>query len=373
MTRGAVSGGVTRASGAKPGDRARTPGAATNGRLDALRETLAGSRLTAPLRRAWSGRGSCLMYHRICTDDQAFDEGFAPNRELSVRVGAFDQQMRFLAANCNCLALGDAVALLKAGRLPPRSVVVTFDDGYLDNLTLALPVLRRYGIPATVYVTTGLVERKTELWWYDLEAIIRSTEALHIDWQGVIRVENTRTPAQKRLCYQRLNRVLKRLQPDEQRALMRAVRGTTRPPLAYANDVLDRGSLAALAGDPLITIGAHTDHHPALSRLPRMQLEHEMTVSRDKLERWTGRRVEHFAFPFGGREHAGKREFSAARETGFTSAVTTRLGHLLPMHASHLHALPRVAVGYHDTLTRLEFKLSGLDCLIRRPLAHVMV
>jgi len=137
--------------------------------------------------------------------------------------------------------------------------------------------------------------------------------------------------------------------------------------------VLRRQQLAKLAADPLITIGAHTHHHPVLSRLPGVALRHEIGRSRELLEAWLKHPIEHLAYPFGGNAQACKREFSAARELGFKSAVTTRLGHFHKFHGKHLLALPRVAIGNRDCMARFEWKLSGLYSLFRRPASRILV
>lgn len=342
--------------------------------MDGLRRTLVGSAVTAPLRRTWSGLGTCLMYHRICTEDYRPNDGFSPNHELMVREGEFDAQMRHLAANYNCLSLPEAVRLLKKRRLPRRSVIVTFDDGYLDNLTIALPILRAHGVPATIYVTTGIVDNSINLWWYELESIIRSEDRLNYRWNGKCRTENTAGYRRKLACFNRLSRKFKRLTPVNQNRLLDRLRnGSGTPPFSYRRYVLDPKQVKALADDPLITIGAHTHHHPDLSHLNENLMRREVEVSRKLLEEWTGKSISCFAYPFGGREQAGRREFRIAEELGFESAVTTRTGHLHRFHSTQLHALPRIAIGHDDTMTSFRWKLSGLECMMRRPLSRIQI
>lgn len=345
--------------------------AARESRRDALRRLLADSALTAPLRRAWSGLGTCLMYHRLCSDDFEPDGRFWPNRELVVRESEFDRQMNHLARNYNCLSLPDAVRMLRKGRLSKGSVIVTFDDGYLDNLTLALPILKTHGVPATIYVTTGMVENTTTPWWYELEQIIRHRDRLEFEWNGRPQSTKIVDPRRKRECYARLNRMMKRMNPVDQRVLLERLRDAEGKRLQYGGEVLDRSQVRQLAKEPLITIGAHTHRHPVLSSLSEKLLRLELQESRQLLEEWTGRPVTHLAYPFGGRRQAGRREFRAAEEAGFESATTTRLGHLYASHASRLFALPRIAIGHDDTMTRFRWKLSGLECMARRPLGRL--
>lgn len=344
---------------------------ATESRRDALRRVLVNSRLTAPLRYFSSGLGTCLMYHRVCTEERARDGQFWPNRELAVSESEFEQQMRHLARNYNCLPLPDAVRLLRKGRLPRRSVIVTFDDGYVDNLTLALPILKAHAVPATIYVTTGMVENTTTVWWYELEQIIRRQEYLMFEWNGQHVSEEIVDARRKHECYDRINRMMKLMNPVEQdRFLDRLRDGSTRRHHAIA-EVLDRSQVRSLAKEPLITIGTHTHDHSVLSSLTHRELVVELQGSRRLLEEWTGKPITHLAYPFGGRGQAGRREFRAAEELGFESATTTRLGHIQSFHSGRLTSLPRIAVGHDDNMTCFKWKISGLESLARRPLGRI--
>jgi peptidoglycan/xylan/chitin deacetylase (PgdA/CDA1 family) len=344
---------------------------------DSWRGMLARSSVVRPLARFFAGQGSCLMYHRICDSKQAAiasNSNFLPNQELIVSARAFDQQMAFLARHYNCLSLPEAIEQIKTGHLTPDSAIVTFDDGYLDNLTLALPILRKHRVPATIYVATGLVEQATSLWWYELEHLIRARSRLHILWRNRNIRFSLHGPAEKYKAYFYLNRLLKGMSPVEQADFMAAVRaGPQQPRFNSASLMLHRQQLKMLAADPLITIGAHTHHHLVLSRLPEIRLRHEINRSRDLLQSWLKRPICHLAYPFGGNQQACKREFLTARELGFESAVTTRLGHIHGFHRKHLLALPRVAIGYQDCMERFEWKLSGLYSLARRPASRIHI
>ena len=334
------------------------------------RGALARSRLVGAL-RPWTGLATCLMYHRICPDQTAHDSdssGFAPNRELSVTVSAFDAQMAFAAKHFNCIALPEAIAGLARGKLPERSLIVTFDDGYLDNLTLALPILRRHGVPATIYVATGLMQQVGMPWWYELEMLVAAGDGFHVnrDQQTQLFFSTIDTAAKKK-TFETLNTMLKRMNPADQTRIMDELRKDSINGDKHRNQFLNRRQLIELAADPLITIGAHTHHHLALSSLSPIRLRHEIVRSRALLEGWLKRPIEHLAYPFGGQAHASTREFNLAAELGFASGVTTRLGHFQRFHKKNLLALPRIGIGYQDCMARFEWKLSGLYSMIRRP------
>lgn len=338
------------------------------------RGVLARSSVVRAASSPWAGLAACLMYHRICPDQTEHDQvskGFAPNRDLSVALSAFDEQMAYVAQRFNCLSLPEAVEQLARGKLPPRSLIVTFDDGYLDNLTLALPILRKYAVPATVYIATGLINQDSLPWWYELEDLIASTQGFSFQWRGeALQVPTTDTES-KRQAFDKLNPMLKLMDPVEQARFMGLLREGSITHTQQQAQFMNRRQLMELAADPLITIGAHTHHHLALSTLNDIRLRHEMIRSRELLEAWLSRSVEHLAYPYGGHRHASTREFQAADELGFSSAVTTRLGHFQAFHRKHRLALPRIGIGYQDCMARFEWKLSGLYSMVRRPLSRL--
>src|SRR6185437_3528364 len=102
-----------------------------------------------------------LMYHRVA--DVAVD----PWR-LAVSPGWFERQMADLARHRSPMPVGELVDRLRRGTAPKDAVAVTFDDGYVDNLVYAKPILAEYGIPATLFLPTGSVGQPEEFWWDEL-------------------------------------------------------------------------------------------------------------------------------------------------------------------------------------------------------------
>jgi peptidoglycan/xylan/chitin deacetylase (PgdA/CDA1 family) len=117
--------------------------------------------------------------------------------------------------------------------------------------------------------------------------------------------------------------------------------------------------IVELDREPLITIGAHTIDHFVSSQLTPEELTRQAGGSRDHLERRLGHPIEHFAYPFGRAEHASTREFAIIAAAGFASAVTTRPHHWRADSRATMHALPRFAVDYSDTMEDFRWKLGG--------------
>jgi peptidoglycan/xylan/chitin deacetylase (PgdA/CDA1 family) len=332
------------------------------------------SPLGAPVASVYRGVATCLMYHRVaagtCADARARGR-FQPNLELFVAEEELDAQMRWLAREHDCLALPDAVDLLHRGKLPKRAAVVTFDDGYRDNL-LALPILRQHRVPATIYVTTGAVGRTRTMWWDEQERILGCLSKLELEWRGGRLAWPLETQDQKAAAFNDLNRIFKSLPPPRQDELIELLRARahdsgSEEPFFADESILSWEDVQTLDREPLITIGAHTVDHFVLSQLPAEELERQLRESRSALEERLGHPVLHFAYPFGGAEHAGGREFAAAAAAGFTSAVTTRPNHWRAASRHALHALPRLAIDFSDTMDDFRWKVSGLASAIHRP------
>ena len=307
------------------------------------------------------------MYHHIAPGPAVRQARFRPNLELFVAEEEFEKQIRYVAANYDCLSIDEAVQALARGRLPRRSVVVTFDDGYRDNL-LAVPILKRYNVPAAIYITTGAIARARTFWWDEHETILDRLGSLELSWRGTPRRWDLSSHALKQQAFGELNLMFKALPPAEQDELLTVLRNAARaagsePPYFDFNAMLSWDEVAALDREPLITIGAHTVDHFVMRQLPEDELHRQIHECRTDLERHLGHPITHFAYPFGREEHADVREFQAVADDGFASAVTTRPGH---WKASAPHALPRLSVDYSDTMDDFRWKLSGWSAVQQR-------
>ena len=174
------------------------------------------------------------------------------------------------------------------------------------------------------------------------------------------------TPDEKAATFERLYWLL-RDGPEERLratvALLTDAAGVD--PAALATRLcLDWDELRALAAEPGATIGAHTPSHPMLAKWPADVAGREIAGSKALIEAKLGVPVRHFAYPVGDPTSAGPREFALCARAGFATAVTTRPGHLFPVHGAHLHALPRISVnGLFQREDALRAMLSGVPFL----------
>jgi len=270
------------------------------------------------------GGALILGYHRIAHVER--DE-----YEVCVSPEHFDEQMEMLSQYTHPISLSQLVQCLKTGSLPSRSVAVTFDDGYTDNLYQAKPVLEKYSIPATVFVCTGYAGR--EFWWDEIKRLVMSSQAdlgaLCLDvgdnqfqWEqpvGSLDAGNSDVRRQFQLA---LYHFLLPLDNDDLKEAMSMIR--TWAGLSVDDNSILRGmshqELLQLVDGGLVELGAHTRHHPMLPHLPLERQQDEVVSSKKDLKDLLGKDVMGFAYPNGRATVDVKR---IVREAGFTYACTS--------------------------------------------------
>lgn len=303
------------------------------------------------LRPLLSGVGAIFMLHHV---RPAREGAFQPNRHLEVTPDFLRATLCHLRSReIDIVSMDELHERLVQGRFDRRIAAFTLDDGYRDNREHALPVLREFDAPATIYVTSDFAEGTGRLWWAALEAVIAKAEQVDVQiGHSALRLDAS-TPAAKQAAFDRLHDWL-RVLPGEH-DLKREIEALC---TAHGVDMealcrslcLSWDEVKRLAADPLVTIGAHTISHCNLAKQSEEIAAQEMAVSRVRIENTLERPVRHLAYPYGDREAAGTREFALAASAGFKTAVTTRPGMLFAENAGHMTALPRVSLNgnYQD-------------------------
>jgi peptidoglycan/xylan/chitin deacetylase (PgdA/CDA1 family) len=314
-------------------------------------------RLAAPFTR---GVGAILMFHHV---RPAAPRAFAPNRGLEITPEFLDETIRALRdGGYDIIPLDEATDRIRRPLARPFAVL-TFDDGYRDNLVHALPVLERHGAPFAMFVATGFAEGTARLWWVELEAAINALSAVTFEGTEL----PCETDAHKMATFLH---IYWRLRAGTEERLLAEIGA-----LADRAGV-DRGALTrdlcmnwdevtALAANRLCTVGAHTLTHPRLAKLEADAALREIEESRAIIETKLGRAVRHLAYPVGDPTSAGPREFAMATRLGFETAVTTRKGMIFPDHAGLMTALPRLSVnGDFQQRAFIDLLLTGAPFLL---------
>ncbi len=298
-----------------------------------------------------------LSYHRIA------DVELDPSG-LSVSPARFKAHMAMLAER----AVPSPLARLARGDTADAraAVTVTFDDGYVDNLSVARPILERFGVPATVFIPSGAVGRAGGYWWDTLETVVFGAaslpDSLDVEIGGrrlAARVRDdggerdrsgryrgwrvwrgpARTPRQR--LYTRLWEALLVVPDPERRSALRELSswaGTVLPIATHST--LDARGIRELIEGGLIELGAHTVTHATLPELPPEAQRAEIVDGRGRLEELVGAPVAAFSYPYGAYTDE---TVGLVRDAGFECAVTTLPGAVTP--GMDPHRLPRLSIG----------------------------
>ncbi|MBI4364015.1 MAG: polysaccharide deacetylase family protein, partial [Candidatus Latescibacteria bacterium] len=235
------------------------------------------------VRRPFSSGAVILVYHRIA-------EIPGDPQLLSVSPERFASHLAAIRAAAGPVRLLDLVRSLDGGAAPARAVALTFDDGYADNLHAAKPLLERFEVPATVYVTTGQIDSPREFWWDELDRLLLRPEALPealtLEIGGTTRRWEFRETGPRQRAYRELCAALRDLSASHREALLdrlAAWAGADR--LArMTHRALSADEVRRLAEGGLIDVAPHTVTHPALSMLPAEDQRREIEESRRALE-----------------------------------------------------------------------------------------
>jgi peptidoglycan/xylan/chitin deacetylase (PgdA/CDA1 family) len=264
------------------------------------------------------GRLTILIYHRVHDRSSEYEpESFS--------VQTLDWQMAVVSRLFNLLSLQEATERLALGTLPPRALAITFDDGYRDNLTLAVPILIKHGVQATFFIACGGIS-EGRLWNDRLVDSILHSQHQQLTLQDLgLPNFSIRTKAEKTVAISALLERLKVEPPQQQRLLL--------------NQIIDRLEVSLnqrlILSEPEIqelqhlgmTIGCHTMTHPMLSKVSPAFARQDILSSKVELERICGKPVTLFAYPYGKPDvHFEPLHEQIVADLGFTAAVSTAWG-----------------------------------------------
>lgn len=258
-----------------------------------------------------------LAYHRVArlaTDPH----------QLAVTPENFRAHMTYLRDNCRFIRFDEDWSALRE-----PAVAVTFDDGYVDNLHMALPILENTGVPATFFISSGDLDSSTEFWSDELEHLVLNDAAACAEFRLHDQEYGGCWPAERRsqreFLHHWLHHRMLTIAPHrrgEWLDQLRRWRGLGRT-AREGYRALTRKELQHLAVSPLVTIGAHGMTHTPLAILGADEQLWEMAASKQELEGLLGREVAVFSYPFGGRGQIDRLTLRLCRQAGFRRAVTT--------------------------------------------------
>ena len=271
--------------------------------------------------------GAVLTYHRITEPAHERDRLCVPPEEFRGHM------LHLRDAGYRVRPLAELVADAASGSLEGRSVALTFDDGYLDALTSAVPILESFGFPATFFIVGEALDAPHEFWWDALDRIFLSDHRVPA-WLAVTLPAGTiemptASAAERATARDRLTESFYGLGAHARDASLRTLHdwSGTRPATEGPRRPMTANEVARLASRPGLSIGAHSYRHLRLPLLSPADRAEDIRACRTRLETVAGRRVTSFSYPYGFVDAA---TVATVRAEGFDLAVTTEARTLLP-------------------------------------------
>jgi peptidoglycan/xylan/chitin deacetylase (PgdA/CDA1 family) len=289
-----------------------------------------------------------LCYHRVGIEGIPY--------YCTLKPAVFEMQMRYIRNNFNVISIGQLCEELRNPNGRRQSVAVTFDDGYSDLYTYALPILRKYDIPATVYLTANCI-RTGEVAWYDrifLALQVAPGPVLRLPLPGISELP-LGSASQRIETATKIVTVLRRTPaPQKERICASIEEQVVLPSEKLSGRMLSWTQIDQMRSAG-IDFGSHTLSHPVLSQLTPPEIVNELRESKKILEERLREPVLDFAYPFGRFEDYGAISPAIAAECGYRSAVTTTWG--LNSPGADMHTLRRVQFGEQESEAAFGFHL----------------
>lgn len=301
--------------------------------------------LLSKVKNKYARRGVVLMYHRIA-------EPISDPWDLSVSPEHFEEHLKVLKSY-NVISVNELADILaKKSKIPPHTVVVTFDDGYRDNYLTAKPLLEKYHLPASFFIPTDSIGKQKEFWWDVLERICIQSPNLPdklmleqpdmISWD-ISNAEHSNAISPLDL-YLKLCDIVRKMPSTQHQAFIENLE-------AWANNTnerpeyftMDKKELLDLQSNQLFTIGAHTMTHPYLPYFSYAYQKNEIQGGIEFLEELTGNSINCLAYPHGGHNQDTLKILS---DSGIELAFTTHAQHFKAN--TNKYTIPRFQVKNWD-------------------------
>lgn len=308
--------------------------------------------------RAFASRDQAviLTYHSVIDTPLPFPVWQHLERER------FEEQIALIAQSFHPVSMAQLLEDRARGKMQPHSVAITFDDGFRNNLTVALPILRKYQVPMTLFATTAPLGTDNLLWPEHLLAILAATTQPTVRHAG--QDYPTATSHSKTASYRVLCKAVKKLPPDEIPGALAALTkhaGLTEAqlrahPLWAQLRFLSWEEIREMKASGLVEIGAHTVNHWRLTHLPDARARQEIDEAKTMLEKEAGP-IRYFAYPHGVSGDYSETHRTQAVAAGY-EAIFTAL-HYTVTPKTDPTAVPRLGIGSDMSLNDVVYLLHG--------------
>ena len=260
-----------------------------------------------------------LLYHGVTASESEGIENFS-GKHISAQE--FEEHIKHISENCNVLSMDDIVELHKNNQpYPDRAVAVTFDDGFENNHSVAVPILEKYNCPAVFYITAGIIETEIMFWVDKIEDCINRCQHDSINIQlDEMRSFDIRTNEEKIDAVNEIKSYCKKATSAEKnRVIDEVIAKSGITPAVRDTDNYKKMSwqqVREIHEHQLFTIGGHSMYHDVLSSLPENELRKDIKDSIDLLSEKCGDQIVHYAYPEGQEEHYNQLVIDVLKENG---------------------------------------------------------
>lgn len=295
-----------------------------------------------------------LNYHRIGNPgENEFDPAL-----FSVSAEYFDAQVRLLREQYRIVSLAEALKGLATGFAEP-SILITFDDGYLDNYEVALPILKRHGVPATFFLPTAYVGTNRLPWWDAIAYMLRKSlrPMITIGDPDPVSIDLTDYRLALRTVL-RLYKLPAMSDPERFFAQVSEATGVEPPQCAPKRLFLSWADAQEMVHAGM-DIGSHTHTHSILGRMTLQQQKDELAHSKEMIRRHAGYHVTALSYPVGNPTTFSNDTFRALAANGYTAAFSFYGGVNIP-GSTPMFNIKRVPVNFGQSLSHVRLMVSSM-------------
>lgn len=313
-------------------------------------------------RPLFGGKGLIFMLHRVLPENER--NKYTLNKDLAITPEKLEEFIvLFKSKGYIFISLDELYDWFQNKiSLKQKFICLTFDDGYRDNLSHGLPILKKHQVPATIYVTNCLPNGTGILWWYLFEEHVKSARHLNIASSNISKKFTWNSTEDAFNLFGEIGNVIKTIQRDELEPVLSASFRKTKADFEELCQTVSMtwDEIKQIADEPLITIGAHTMSHPSLRQHNEELVVKEMIDSKNELEIRIGKIVNHFAYPFGGEYDVSQRDILLAEKIGFKTSTLNQPGNIFKVNRRNRQALARMPLGNSTSDERINYYLNGI-------------
>lgn len=320
-------------------------------------------KLTQKITSILSGDITIFCYHKV-TNLKANELIGTPDEDLAINTDVFEKHIKYIKDNFKIIDSYDLLNFEKISNIKKKKIVITFDDGYLDNLENALPILKKYDAKATIFITTNFINDNETPWWDRLWKILDLKNNFSFNGKKFLLLHENNN---RKKLFEYLKSKFFLLKKDNQVDLFNKI--LLENNIQLTNDkkrnFLNQEDIKKISLEKLIRIGSHTHNHQNLNILNKDEKIKEILISKKILENITKKEIDLFAYPYGVKNAYHKNDSKILKDNNFKLAFTTRFdNYKIQSHSPY--SIPRMGLGNNNDDKSIRDKVYGLDSMIKK-------